>query len=344
VGGSLAHIKSNLIGGGRERPPFAWRGAIKYRPFGKTGREVSLLGLALGNVPPDAVEAVLRAALARGVTYLEIGRHDDAAREEAVSRLAGKLIGEAGADVFITASLGPAHFTRGFDLKGWLRERAGWLGGRAPDGLDFAGLDRTVWPRLREAGLLAAAGPARHPGFSFYDQTLYLRPVLREFGGWAFCRVNASFMDADRLPGATGLINAAAEAGLAVVAAEPLLEGRLVGNIPPAVAELWGDRSPREYALRWVRDAYRSLRPVPCTTCRACLPCPRGIDAPRIFELYNDAAMYGDRAYARAACAREGHDAGLCDECRDCARRCGRHIDIPARVREAAAYLAGPGA
>ncbi len=354
---------------------------IKYRPFGTTGREVSVLGLALGNVPPEAVEAVLRAALARGITYLEIGRH-----EEQVCRLVGRAVREAGTDVFITVSVPPGHFDTGFDLKAWLRERAGWLGVKALDGLDFAGLDRNTWPRLREAGLLKKAdGLARHLGFSFYDQALYLRPVLREFGGWAFCRVNASFMDADRLPGAEGLIAAAAEAGLAVVAAEPLLEGRLLNNLPESVAQLWGERSAAGYALRWawhqspvataavtlrtpdevneyadiadgpellsvreevlvsrVRDAYRALRPVPCTTCRACMPCPRGVDAPRIFELYNDAVMYGDRAYGRAVYEREGHDITLCDECGDCARRCGRHIDIPARVREAVAGLRRP--
>ncbi len=348
---------------------------------------MSVLGLALGSVPQDAVESVLRTALGRGVTYVEIGSHTDARREEEICRLAGKIIRETRASVFITISLPPAHYIKGFGLKSWLRERAGWLGAKAIDGLDFSGLDRDIWPRLRDTGLLEIAGKSslvRDLGSSFYDQALYLRPVLREFDGWTFCRVKASFMDADRLPGAEGLISAVAEAGLAVVAVEPLLEGRLVTNIPASVAALWGDRSPREYTLRWawhqpqiatavmtmrtpdevnacadiaeaagaeglsvqeevlvsrVRDAYRERRPVPCTTCRACMPCPRGIDAPRIFELYNDTVMYGDRTHGRTLYELEQHDISACDTCGDCARRCGRHIDIPARIREAAAYL-----
>jgi hypothetical protein len=71
------------------------------------------------------------------------------------------------------------------------------------------------------------------------------------------------------------------------------------------------------------------------------MPCPRGIDAPRIFELYNDAVMYADRSYGRAVFEGEKHDVSRCDACGDCARRCGRHIDIPARVREAADHLLG---
>jgi predicted aldo/keto reductase-like oxidoreductase len=341
----------------------------------------------MGGVPVEAVRDVLKAALSCDVTYLEIGPHADPVREEALCRFAGEAGRASSAALFVTVSLRPEHYVAGFDLKAHLRERAAWLGVKVIDGLDFSGLDRAAWPRLVVSDLLDVARQSslvRYLGFSFYDQPLYLRPVLQEFAGWSFCRVNASFMDADRLPGASGLIAAAADAGLAVVAAEPLLEGRLVENIPPSVAALWGGRSPAEYALRWawhqagvattsvtvrtpaeveayaalaakpeplsvreevlvsrVRDAYRALRPVPCTTCRACMPCQGGIDAPRLFELYNDAVMYADRAYGREALEREQHDVSLCDECGDCARRCGRRIDIPTRVKEAADYLRG---
>ncbi len=30
-----------------------------------------------------------------------------------------------------------------------------------------------------------------------------------------------------------------------------------------------------------VRDALRKRRPVPCPSCRPCMPCPVGIDVPR---------------------------------------------------------------
>jgi predicted aldo/keto reductase-like oxidoreductase len=81
-----------------------------------------------------------------------------------------------------------------------------------------------------------------------------------------------------------------------------------------------------EVLISRVRDAYRELKPIPCTTCRGCMPCPQGIDVPRLFELYNDAVMYGDMETARAIYKMEKHDINSCDQCGLCV--CGRDIPI----------------
>ena len=77
-----------------------------------------------------------------------------------------------------------------------------------------------------------------------------------------------------------------------------------------------------------VRDAYQALRPVTCTACRGCMPCPQGIDVPRIFELYNDAIIYDDIETAREIYREEGHDIDNCNECGLCEDACGRNITI----------------
>jgi predicted aldo/keto reductase-like oxidoreductase len=94
-----------------------------------------------------------------------------------------------------------------------------------------------------------------------------------------------------------------------------------------------------ELFLGRLRDAYRKLRPVPCTACRGCMPCPRGIDAPRIFELYNDAVMYRDIATMRTLYKNERHRIEDCDECGACARACGFKIDIPGWLKKTKALL-----
>jgi predicted aldo/keto reductase-like oxidoreductase len=81
-----------------------------------------------------------------------------------------------------------------------------------------------------------------------------------------------------------------------------------------------------EVLINRVRDAYRKLRPIPCTTCRGCMPCPRGIDVPRLFELYNDAVMYSDMETARAIYEMEKHNIANCNQCGVCV--CGREIPI----------------
>ena len=90
-----------------------------------------------------------------------------------------------------------------------------------------------------------------------------------------------------------------------------------------------------EILVSRVRDEYRKLKPVPCTACRSCLPCPIGIDVPLIFELYNEAVMYRDVTAPRAAYPEERHRAEACDRCGACAARCGMGIAIPDRLAEA---------
>lgn len=84
-----------------------------------------------------------------------------------------------------------------------------------------------------------------------------------------------------------------------------------------------------------VRDAYRKLKPLPCTTCRACMPCPQGIDVPRVFEIFNDAIMYNDIEIACLVYRREEHRLENCTECGMCAKTCGKQIPIPEWLKKA---------
>jgi predicted aldo/keto reductase-like oxidoreductase len=64
---------------------------------------------------------------------------------------------------------------------------------------------------------------------------------------------------------------------------------------------------------------------------------------PEIFELWNSAVMFDDRerksAQYRSDMIRSSKDAGQCTECGVCVPKCPQGIDIPARLREAEAYL-----
>ena len=89
-----------------------------------------------------------------------------------------------------------------------------------------------------------------------------------------------------------------------------------------------------------VREAYDALCPIPCTECKYCLPCPSGVNIPRVFEIYNDLMMYGDERGAQMvynnfleAEAR----ADNCIECGECLEKCPQNIEIPdwlAKVHE----------
>ena len=91
-----------------------------------------------------------------------------------------------------------------------------------------------------------------------------------------------------------------------------------------------------------VRDVYRELSPIPCTACRYCLPCPRGVVIPEILGLMNDAHMYGDPARQRLQYTwlDEGERAGRCNACRDCEALCPQGIAIAGWMETAQAFLA----
>jgi uncharacterized protein len=77
------------------------------------------------------------------------------------------------------------------------------------------------------------------------------------------------------------------------------------------------------------RDAYRQSRPIDCAACGPCMPCPQDIDVPRVFEIYNDAFMYGDVETASRVYREEGHHAERCTGCGLCESRCCQSPPLP---------------
>jgi predicted aldo/keto reductase-like oxidoreductase len=93
-----------------------------------------------------------------------------------------------------------------------------------------------------------------------------------------------------------------------------------------------------------VRDAYRSLSPVSCTACRYCIPCPNGVDIPRIFEFYNEGMIFRDAArwrkmYSNQNMIKEEQRADKCIKCEQCVEKCPQKLPIPEQLEKAHAFL-----
>jgi len=86
-----------------------------------------------------------------------------------------------------------------------------------------------------------------------------------------------------------------------------------------------------------VREAYRALCAIPCTSCKYCLPCPSGVDIPEVFSIYNDLLMYGDENRSRMfySWLDDKTRADKCAECGECLDKCPQHVEIPEWLKKA---------
>lgn len=72
---------------------------------------------------------------------------------------------------------------------------------------------------------------------------------------------------------------------------------------------------------------YDTMALVPCTKCAYCMPCPFGLDIPKIFEAYNTTASVSKEKAVELYEAIKTR-ANECRTCRRCEKECPQHIEI----------------
>lgn len=80
-----------------------------------------------------------------------------------------------------------------------------------------------------------------------------------------------------------------------------------------------------------VKEAYQGMALIPCTRCNYCLPCPEGVDIPRILKIYNDGIMYEKNETARddyVTWVPAEAKGDLCVVCGECEDQCPQDIPI----------------
>lgn len=78
------------------------------------------------------------------------------------------------------------------------------------------------------------------------------------------------------------------------------------------------------------RGIYESLSPIPCTKCGYCLPCPNGVEIPKVFEIFNKGVMLNNWGSARFQYSKldPNERADNCLICLECESQCPQQIEI----------------
>jgi Predicted oxidoreductases of the aldo/keto reductase family len=100
-----------------------------------------------------------------------------------------------------------------------------------------------------------------------------------------------------------------------------------------------------------VKEVYGDLMAVDCTGCGYCMPCPRGVNIPRCFEVYNHKHMFKEGAIASftylgqlgGIMGSNGAYAGLCNNCKRCVKACPQKLDIPELLEDVSREMEGKG-
>ncbi len=242
---------------------------MQYRPFGKTGFDVSALGFGTMRLPVtggdpaniDRRETIrmIRHAIDNGVNYADSAYAYHNGQSEVV-------LGEALRDgyrgrVRIATKLPTWLVQKEEDVEELLDTQLKRLQQEHIDFYLVHNLNNALWPIARDRGVLPALERARdkgkigHIGFSFHDSFELFKEIIDAYDGWEFVQIQYNYVNETVQAGTKGLEYAASQ-GLPVVVMEPLLGGCLV-NPPEPIREIfqnspYPERSPVDWALQWL--------------------------------------------------------------------------------------------
>lgn len=98
--------------------------------------------------------------------------------------------------------------------------------------------------------------------------------------------------------------------------------------------------------LNQAQSIFDSMMKINCTGCGYCLPCPKGVNIPDCFKIYNEKYLFNKKGLGPVSNAMMNYymvvggitnkqaSAGLCNHCGRCKRLCPQSLDIPNELGE----------
>ncbi len=360
---------------------------MQYRKFGKTGLNISALGIGTKKLPTKigddgriAVDAhksieIIRSAIDKGINYIDTAySYYDGDAE--------KIVGSALSDgyrerAYIATKCPLWMINSPEDFDNILNEQLERLGVSYIDFYMFHSLNSINWndvvltyKLLDKMDEAKKAGKIKHAGFTFHDNYEMFDTALRIYN-WDFCQIQMNYLNYDKEATMEGM-KLAAEKGVAVVVMEVLCGGKLAAPPVNVANTLWDVKSALEWAYDFVWDKqevsvalsgvenleqleenvinaerssvgmlfpkevemlenakliYDTVPLVYCNKCSYCMPCPVGINIPRILDAYNQLAIKGKEEALRLYSTNK-LKADLCKNCKACEGLCPNRVKI----------------
>lgn len=240
-----------------------------YRPFGKTGEELSILGFGAMRLPVidgdvnqiDEEKAIpmVRAAIDKGVNYLDTAwsYHGDNSEP-----FCAKVMKDGYREKVNIATKLPSWLikTRA-DMDQYLNKQLERLEEEKIDFYLLHTISAAYWDMYKKEDykdFLDTAkkdGKIKYAGFSFHDNIELFKEIVDDYD-WDFCQIQLNYLDENYQAGLEGMRYAAAK-GMGVIIMEPLRGGMLARTeIPEDLQTIWDQsetkRSPAEWALRYL--------------------------------------------------------------------------------------------
>ena len=370
------------------------------RPFGKTGKDVSILGFGCMRLPLtdpadpasidyDHASAMLYRGIEGGINYVDTA-YPYHSRPGVIAGESEPFLGKAlqggwRDKVYLATKLFSREVRSREQMDVLLDHQLERLQTTHIDFYLIHNLHRNTWPRVRDLGLYdffekaRASGKIRHVGFSFHDHYDLFEQIVNDYP-WEFAQIQYNYLDVNNQAGLKGL-NLAAGTGMGVAIMEPLRGGFLVKSMPEEARAILSAVRPEwslaEWGMRWVwnhpradvvlsgvstmeqleenlalaksfsplspqdveavdavRDLFQKRIRVGCTACGYCMPCPVGLNIPKILSLYNDYYLFDAEASRKRAKMFYGlttpkeEMASNCIQCGACEEKCPQHIPV----------------
>ena len=85
--------------------------------------------------------------------------------------------------------------------------------------------------------------------------------------------------------------------------------------------------------LKKAKETFDDLTAVNCTGCEYCMPCPCGVEIPKVFAAYNNITT-GGRRLVKEIMPDIEYIADRCKKCGACLKACPQHINIPEQLHK----------